>query len=481
MGKKEIIKGYLKFSFGTWVTFIVSLLTVPVVTRLISPEEFGKANTLTMLQNLLTVLCMFGTGTAILRFYYDEKNKNELLWSIIIVPLGLWAIATTILLALSNSISIFISGESSLSVVVILSALTLTSILNNVNISVLRVENKSFYFSAVQIIGSISSFVFTLLIAVVFGRTYWSLIISALLSAIISFVIGLPFSTNLWLRPKLNFQTTKSVLYFSFPLLFAQLLWDATTFTDRFMLRIFTNFQDIGIYSAAYKLINITRLVTTGFSAFWAPYAFRIYTENPENVSRVFKKSFDYTTYGMVLLSIILVTFKDIVFLLLGEEYRAAALVAPFLLLHPTTTMIAEIGCKCIEIQKKTYWFVISDLSAFLFNIFGNLLLIPKLGAVGAAISTGLSMIVMNSIKNFAAEKVMPIGYDFKRSYFSLLLLIIVLIVNSFYKLNFITIVVGLFAFLIVTYLYREITSELASIMHTAIRTKLNVTRKKLS
>ncbi|AEH51658.1 oligosaccharide flippase family protein [Pseudothermotoga thermarum] len=460
--KKNFIKSYFAFSAGTWVSFFLSFIQVPTVTRIISPEEFGKSTTFQMLLGFLFPLCLFSTHNAFIRHYYakDENEKSTLLWTSISLPLALVSVTWIFLIVLEKKVNSFVAGNSQGKVPALLGIALFLSVFQLYNETLLRLENKGKYYSLVQISKSLSNFLIIIVLTFLGLRTYETLILATLGSVFMGLLIGLPFKAKYWLKPKFDSKEFVNIVKYSAPLVFASLSYQALIFTDRFMLRLFTTFEEVGFYSASYKLVSLTTLITAGYSNFWGPYALRLYHENAENNKQIFRKMFNFVAFGMITVSIVFISAKDIVFLLLGSTYRTAAQISPFLLLYPTLIMMAFTVARGIEFAKKTHWFIVSDFSALIANVFGNLALIPLFGAKGAAISTGLSMIIVFAIEGWASNKFYPVGYDFKRAYLSISILVFVAFVNTFFN-TFSGVTSGLIGLGLVVLIYKDVFSML--------------------
>ena len=70
-----------------------------------------------------------------------------------------------------------------------------------------------------------------------------------------------------------------------------------------------------------------------------------------------------------------------------------------------------------IGFKKKTQYFFYVSVIASVSNFIGNLLLVPYLGAKGAAISTGLSYIIFFSARTYFSTKLIDFGFNLKRIY----------------------------------------------------------------
>ena len=114
-------------------------------------------------------------------------------------------------------------------------------------------------------------------------------------------------------------------------------------------------------------------------------------------------------------LSLILV--KDIFILLLGEKYRYAAYIMPFLAFQPIMYTISETTVSGLVFMKKSGLQIWAAVGACLTNFVGNTILVPRLGGQGAAISTGLSYIVYFTIRTFLSNRYFYVDFGLKDFY----------------------------------------------------------------
>jgi len=122
---------------------------------------------------------------------------------------------------------------------------------------------------------------------------------------------------------------------------------------------------------------------------------------------------------------------------------------------------MATVVVRGIDFAKKTYWFMVSDGVAALFNLFGNLLLIPSLGAKGAALSTGLSFVIVFAIESSVSVRLYPVKYKFKRAYMSIGIFAIVAALNSFIERPSVGVLSGLMGLTLVILLYQDVFKRL--------------------
>lgn len=121
---------------------------------------------------------------------------------------------------------------------------------------------------------------------------------------------------------------------------------------DRLALRSYSDFTEIGLYSATFKVVAIMSLIQSGFTTFLTPVAYESYENEPEN-TMIFEKTSVFIAAIMFTLGTLIVVFKDIIFLLLATSYRNAARIVPFLLLVPIMYTVSEVTFVGINFKKK--------------------------------------------------------------------------------------------------------------------------------
>lgn len=165
-------------------------------------------------------------------------------------------------------------------------------------------------------------------------------------------------------------------------------------------------------------------------------------------------------SYVMLMILIALICFKDLVVLFLGVDYREATYVFPFLAFMPVMTTISETTVMGINFKKKTGYHIYISVISMVINAIGNYFLIKAFGAIGAAISTGLSYSVFFALRTYFSNKVFPVKYALKRYIMSAVLVYGLAIYASFGSANlqFFLCAAGIVAF--ITVLYRDIIIE---------------------
>ncbi len=457
MDKLSIVKKYFSFSVGIWINAIVSFLTTPIITLLINPSEFGKATMFSTVYSMLLLIALSGTPNSFMRFFhkYDENQFSSFLWSCLLFPILFSFVMSLLLFTFNEKINFFLVGERQSMATVILIGSLITGVFQTFNVTVMRVKGKGLQYSFVQIFQSLIQVVFIIFYAMLIKRDFYSLLYGQLFSNISALILGIVLEHTDWFPIKINKKEAFEALKYGLPLVFSGLLWWLLQWTDRFVLRLYTNFNEIGLYSAAFKIISAMNLFTSGFSTLWYPFAYEQYEKNPDN-GVLFSKVLDYVAFLTFSIGLLVLTFKDVIFLLLAKTYRSSASISPFLLLSPIMLMMSIVVARGIDFSKKTYWFIVSDGCAAIFNLIGNFLLIPKCGARGAALSTGLSFVIVFAIESTVSRKLYPVQYNLTKIYVITTLFCIAAAFHTFSTTYIFPSLSSFAVLIVVVYLYKD-------------------------
>jgi len=472
LNEQDLLKKYISFSLGTWFRALISFFTTPITTWLINPEEFGKATMFSTVYSILLLVALLGTPNSFLRFFpqKSEQEKPILLWSSAIPPVLLSILVSIAVFIFRSSINTFLVGTSDSKAHIILIATLITGIFQTFNLNLVRSKGRAILFSAVQVIQSLSQVGFILLYALLVSRNFYALLYAQLFSNVVSLLVGMIFERSYWFPIKVNRKLVLEIIKYGYPFVFVGLLWWLLNWIDRLVLRLYTNFSEIGLYSAAFKIISAMNLFTTGFSTLWYPFAYEQYEKNPENQT-IFKRVLDYVAFLVFSAGFLLLSFKDVIFLLLARSYRPASAIAPFLILNPVMMTMAIVVARGIDFSKKTYWFIVSDGTAALLNLAGNFLLIPIFGARGAALSTGLCFIVVFAIEAGVSKRLYPVPYDLKKVYYLVAVFVFSATLHTFSQNVLVPILSSALGLLATIFLYRSEFSKVLSIAADFLKT----------
>jgi O-antigen/teichoic acid export membrane protein len=457
--KDNLFKKFLSFSYGSWIGFVIGFLGTMIMTRILLPEDFGKASMFTLTLNASMIFTIFGTDQAFVRFFYEEREENRggLLYNCLKIPLIISVIVSFFIIMFNRKISFFLFEEENLIASIMLVLAILTRVLYRYGTLVIRMQQKGNLFSILEIFNRSLSLIILLGLYYLLGPSYEIIIYSTVVNLLLLTLVSIYFEKNYWDFKSFSIanlkHSKKEIFNFSYPLVLTTLItWLFQSF-DKIAIKHWSNFEELGLYAAAFKIVALLSIFQTAFSTFWTPVCYENFEKDPEN-KKIYEKMSKIISFTMFFVAVLSIAGKDIIVFLLGKNYREAANIMPFLVFMPIMYTVSETTVIGINFYKKPKWhFLIASVSC-LVNILGNWLLVPRYGAIGAAISTAFSYIVFFSLRTQISLKYYKVNYGLKKVYIMILIIstyAIYSVINSSFYLNLLT-GFGILIFMLILY-----------------------------
>ncbi|WP_127837081.1 lipopolysaccharide biosynthesis protein [Clostridium prolinivorans] len=462
MEDKSLVKKFISYGVGSIVTLLIGFFTSPIITRLINPNEFGKFSMFTMFTSVVSIVVVCGLDQSFVRFFYEEKeeSRSKLLLYSLEIPILINIIFSIIVLLFSSKISFLLFQAESFEMIVLLVINNTILLINRFAILVIRMQQKSKLYSLLQIYQKIAYIIFVLLLVVPFNKDFRTLVYATTFSNLIvtfyAIILEKNFWTNMFLKDIKTKNTKLEIIKYGLPLVFTFLITWLFQSIDRIAIQKYSGFEELGVYSAAFTIISLLNAVQTTFTTFWVPVAYEEY-ENNSNNKDFFVKVNRIVTVSMFYLGVFLILFKDIIVLLLGSKYRDASYIMPFMIFMPLMYTISETTVLGINFKKKPKYHIFIAGASCLVNIIGNFILVPNLGAKGAAISTGIAYIVFFTMRTLISKKLYNFNYGLVKFFVCTVSMSILALYSSFFTFNIVILFLSLFNIILITVLYFDI------------------------
>jgi O-antigen/teichoic acid export membrane protein len=241
--------------------------------------------------------------------------------------------------------------------------------------------------------------------------------ISNVMSSGLTVLVMLPFYAKI----KLTFDVRlwKKMMRYAMPVLIAGIAYSVNETFDRILLEklLPANIaeEQIGMYSACYKLALFMTLFATAFRLGIEPYFFS--HSKAENPQKNYARILEYFVASGSIILLAVVVFADLLkpYIIRSEAYYEAMWIVPFILLANF----------CLGIYHNlSVWYKITDRTKFgaYISILGaivtlvlNYVLIPSIGFKGSAIATLSAYGLMMLLSLYFGRKYYPIPYNLKR------------------------------------------------------------------
>lgn len=468
MKEESFLKQIFHLATGTIINLVIGVLTTPIITRLVDPTEYGQLNMFNTYSSIALMVFTLGLDQTFVRYYYVSNEtgyKKKLLDFCFGLPILLALIGSLVILIARFFYPNLFGFDNFVVLCFILNAFIL--ILNRYGMLVLRLQYKTALYSAMNILHKALYVLIVIPLVVFYDKHYlYILVIATLLSVFITAAVSIVCERSFWFEHNNcnnNQITKKELLRFGFPLMIASGVFIVFQATDKLCVKHFGTYSDVGVYSSAQSLMSVFAIIQSTFNTLWAPKAIDHYENNPKDRSFYIRMN-QIITVLMFAFGASVLLGKDLFVLLLGEKYRGASSIIPFLMFNPVMYTISETTVTGLSITKHTSSQVIITGVSAIVNFVGNMLLIPVLGLKGAAVSTGLSYVVFFTMRTLFSNHYFPIDFKLKRFY----LLTFIFAAGSWYHMfhTFDITIVGIYIITIgsICFLYSDTVKEIITI-----------------
>ena len=384
----------LAFSIGPIGGAALTLIALPIVAWLFSPEDIGRLTMLQVIVSFILLLFSFGLDQAYVREFHEVKNKLGLLKSVFIPGFTILLFVLVGLLFSPWSLSLLLFGIDSLFLTFLLYAAILLSFGSRFLSLILRMQERGLAFSMSQVLPKL------LFLLIILGfvwleaeAVFDNLIMANFLSLLVMFVIYAWNTRKDWLlalTAKIDKSKQSQMIRYAIPLIGGGLAFWGLTTMDKIFLRSMSRFEELGIYSVAVTFAGAALVFQTIFSTIWMPLVYK-WVANDEVNALVIKNVVDHVTLAVVIIWSLTGVCSWLIVYILPTAYLSVPFILLATIAYPLLYTISDASSIGIGIKRKTIYSLLAAISALVANAVGNWFLIPKFGASGAAMASAIT------------------------------------------------------------------------------------------
>ena len=206
----------------------------------------------------------------------------------------------------------------------------------------------------------------------------------------------------------------KEMLSYCLPLIFINLSWYINNVSDRYVVTYMCGLEENGIYSVSYKIPAILNAVQVVFIQAWQLSAVKEYSSN--DGEPFYRKTYQGTQLIMTMLCAVLILItKPLSRCLFANEFFSAWQYVPVLLIYIVFNTLSGVLGGVFSATKDSSLLAWTGIIGSLINIVLNVVLVYKIGTMGAAIATVLSSITIWYMRFKASKKYMELKVNLVR------------------------------------------------------------------
>ena len=427
----------MSYFYGNFVVLLLGFIQTPLLTRILPAGEYGKTGMFETAVMVIYIFAVMGLDQSYIRYYYSKGmaggdkpepvDRRALLRRCITPALIIVSVLSLVYIIISKPANYFLFGAGGADVTALVIIYTLISVFERFFFLDVRMQHNGRLYSNINIIEKVLS-ILTIIAAFYFIGDDFRIGLYALAvpwGVTTTYLVIRYFVRSRGEQPEGRYVPSyRELIAYGAPFITVLLMEWALSSCDRIALRSFSSFDELGIYGSAMKIVILLITFKNTFIAYWSPVAMERFENGINEADKeFFRQAYELAVMLCITGAAFLILFRKVVVLLLGPEYRSAEAVIPFLTLMPVFAIMFEITVQSIKFSKKGKYLNIASLAALLVNIIGNLILVPRLGGMGAAVTTGVSYIIYFIIGSYFSEKCIRVGYNYGKTAFYALLI----------------------------------------------------------
>ncbi len=462
---KSILGGFLEFFYGNFVVLVLGFVSLPLMTRLLSTDEYGRSSLFLSAVTIIYIFAILGLDQSYIRYFYSEKvDTRKLFIQCLRPPFLLIVVLTAVYYIFSHFFNMLLFGKDGTDVTLLVIGYTVTSVFERFLFLNIRMQQKGKLYSNLNILTKALNITFIVIFAKLLGDDFRV----GLYELTLPLVIVTAFLLVRFLLQGRGYVagehelTEKELLRYGIPFVPMLLMEWLLSSMDKWSIRFLNDFSETGVYSSAMQIMTILLTLKITYVAFWSPIAMKKYEQEDEaTVKPFFVDIFQKVQFLCILAAFGLTAFRSIIVLILGEKYRDASHIIPFLSLMPVLSILFEMTGQGIKFKKKPVYFNYASAAAIVCNLAGNLLLVPRYKGIGAALATALTYIVYFAIGTCFANKCYPVDYKFRNLIIGLVAYISYAFYATFTSDEWMNITVGVILIILEIVLNRKVAAAL--------------------
>lgn len=428
---KKLFKQTFIYGLATVLPRLLNYLLVRLHTRYLPTESYGEVSNVFAYFVVFNVILSYGMETAFFRFFHKEEDKEQ------VISTSAWSLVGSSLLFLGLGLlfqhQLATLAEIPVDVVRLGIGILVLDALVVIPFAWLRAKERPIRYAFLKIINvAVNVGLNIFFLAYLKG---WSVKMPILkkiyvpdfqieyifIANFVASLVTLFLLFKFYSKLRFSFDTAlwKRIMRYALPVLVAGLAYAINEASDRIMMKYLLPEDiansELGIYAACYKLTIFMTLFSTAFRLGIEPFFFS--HSSSKNARETYAEITKYFSIFGALILVGVMVFADLLkeLLISNEAYWEAMDIVPIILLANLFLGIYYNLSVWYKVTDRTRFGGVISIIAAVITIVANLLLIPSIGYIGAAISTLAAYTTMMLLSFYWGQKYYPIPYNTKK------------------------------------------------------------------
>lgn len=414
------------YGISSVVARLLNYLLVPYYTRIMTPAEYGVITDIYALIPFALVVLTLGMESGYFRFAAKAESADErkrvygTVWGTVLVAATLFFVTT---LLFEGGISRAL-GYDDTPYVWITGAIIFLDVAGAIPFARLRQEGRAMRYVTIRLLSVVINIGLCLwfynaqpeslrLFATATDPGY--AFVANLVASGVTFVLLLLSCRGV--APKIERQRLRTIFLYSLPLLVSGIAGTANEFIDRQMIKFLMpageSLAALGIYGAVVKIGVVMLLFTQMYRLAAEPFFLAEFKRDEfKNSSAEVMKYFVIVSLAIFLF---ITLFSDVFALIVGPDFREGMYILPIVLIGNALSGVVLNLSFWYKQSGATKYAILITGTGLVFTVVFNILLVPSLGYLGAAVARLVCECVMVVVSYRLCQRHSPTPYDLRR------------------------------------------------------------------
>ena len=418
---KQSSKDSLVYGLGNMAVKVVGFILIPLYTNpdFFTVEDFGILTLLDLSSLVLISLMASALPQSLVRWYWDKDHtdhRKQIFFMSFSAQIAISVIFIVLLFPLTEQISLLLFETPDWSEVIrVMVCATALQAINNIINMLMRVQSRSFLYTVTNLSKLLVVLILTIFLITQKGAGIKGIYIAQATGNLlfIAFLSGYAVRNC---TPSFNFNIFRAMTGYGYPLMIGNFAAAVLAAIDRFSLNSLSLLRFVAIYSLAYKIASVLKLVIVD-SVKMALAPLIIKKIDTPGDKRFYSKTLLYSSFVLMtgIIGISLFSYEIIRLISGSDAFWEAYMLVPLLSVSVFFVNMRETTNYGLIIMKKTGIISAVVVVSGILNIGLNILLIPRFDVMGAASAT----IVTNLIYWFAcyyfSQRIWYVPYEIRK------------------------------------------------------------------
>lgn len=397
---RRLARHTTNYSIVSILVMFAGLVSFPVLTRLLTVEEYGLLSLVGVLLSLVLAVGKLGLQHAAVRFYSEAESGRgpyavrAYVATTVLGMTAVGAVVTVLWATLAMAVPAGWWSDSRIrGLLLFTSVLVFIRVIESSWINQLRAEERSGAMAVYSVLRRYAVLAATLCALFFVSRDIWG-VYGAMIVAEAGAVIvlaawmlkgtGLEFGAFSW-------PLFKAMAAFGAPMIGTELAAVVLSLGDRYVIQHFLGAEALGVYAASYNLCDyIKAVLLVSIAAAGLPMVLRIWEGEGAAATREFLERFFHAYFLLAIPAIVGVAAVggELLSVLASSRYRSGAELMPLLMIGMACEAAVVACATGLYVAKQSKTILVLGATAAALNLLLNVVLVPRIGLAGAAWAT---------------------------------------------------------------------------------------------